>query len=174
MIFFSDFYWHNLGFLVKILIFLGFLCKINCQDGGKKSKKPMILATNEKIQDLDKKFKIIQDDQRSWQENQDTKHWVLKGNFSEITGRKNCQWLPPSCCFFCLQKARIVHFASSHVKKCLVLLQNLVWKMHDLRSRKRHFLLHEWIIDVQRETDASLLVYNFIIDESSRFIVFHK
>ena len=28
-----------------------------------------------KIQDLGKKFKIIQDYPRSWQENQDAKHW---------------------------------------------------------------------------------------------------
>ena len=77
VIFFSDFDWHDLGFLGKILIFLGFLGKINCQDLGKKSKKSKILARNEKkIQDLGKKFKIIQDHPRSWQENQDAKHWV--------------------------------------------------------------------------------------------------
>ena len=76
MIFFSEFHWHDLGFLGKILIFLGFLGKINCQDLGKKYKKSKILATNEKkIQDLGKKFKIIQDYPRSWQENQDAKHW---------------------------------------------------------------------------------------------------
>ena len=71
MIFFSDFRWHDLGFLGKILIFLGILGKINCQDLGKKSKKSKILATNEKkskilarnsrlskiIQDLGKKTK---------------------------------------------------------------------------------------------------------------------
>ena len=50
MIFFSDFRWHDLGFLGKILIFLGIL--------GKKSKKSKILATNEK-------------NPRSWQEIQD-------------------------------------------------------------------------------------------------------
>ena len=48
MIFFSEFQWHDLGFLGKVLIFLGFLGKINCQDLGKKSKNPKILATNEK------------------------------------------------------------------------------------------------------------------------------
>ena len=44
VIFFSDFDWHDLGFFGKILIFLGFLGKINCQDLGKKSKKSKILA----------------------------------------------------------------------------------------------------------------------------------
>ena len=57
VIFFSDFDWHDFGFLGKILIFLGFLGKIDCQDFGKK-------------------FKIIQDYPKSWQENQDSKHWV--------------------------------------------------------------------------------------------------
>ena len=65
---FSDFHWRDLQFLGKILILLGFLGKINCQDVGKKSKKSKILATNEKspvrnsrssksIQDLGKKAK---------------------------------------------------------------------------------------------------------------------
>ena len=58
MIFFSDFHWHDFGLLAKILIFLGFLGKINCQDLGKKSKKSKILARNEK-------------NPRSWQEIQD-------------------------------------------------------------------------------------------------------
>ena len=63
------------GFLARSSFFFGFLGKINCQDLGKKSKKSMILATNEKkIQELGKKFKIIQDYTRSWQENQDAKH----------------------------------------------------------------------------------------------------
>ena len=75
MIFVFEIYWHDLAFHGKILIFLGFLGKVNCQDFGKKSKKSKILATNAKIQDLDKKFKIIQDYSRSWQENQDAKHW---------------------------------------------------------------------------------------------------
>jgi len=52
VIFFFETHWHDLGFLGKILIFPGFLGKINCQDLGKKSK---ILATNEK-------------NPRSWQE----------------------------------------------------------------------------------------------------------
>ena len=46
--FFSDFDWHDLGFLGKILLFLGFIGKNNCQDLGKKSKKSKILARNEK------------------------------------------------------------------------------------------------------------------------------
>ena len=70
VIFFSDFHWHDLGFLGKIMIFLGFLGKINCQDLGKKSKKSKIwqqmkkskiLARNSRlskiIQDLGKKTK---------------------------------------------------------------------------------------------------------------------
>ena len=48
MILFSEFYRHDLRFLGKILIFLGFLGKINCQDLGKKSGKPKILATSGK------------------------------------------------------------------------------------------------------------------------------
>ena len=85
VIFFCEFHWHDLGFLAKILISLGFLGKINCQDHGKKSKKSKILGTNErnprswqqmkKIQDLGKKFKSIQVYPRYWQENQDAKHW---------------------------------------------------------------------------------------------------
>ena len=58
MIFFPELNWHDLGFLDKMLIFLGFLGKINCQDLGKKSKKSKILATHEK-------------NLRSWQEIQD-------------------------------------------------------------------------------------------------------
>ena len=55
VIFFSDFQWYDLGFFAKILIFLGFLGKINCQDLGEKSE---ILARNEK-------------NPKSWQEVQD-------------------------------------------------------------------------------------------------------
>ena len=84
MIFFFEILWHGLRFLGKILIFLGFLGKINCQDLGKKSEKSKILATNEKIQDLGKKFKIIQDYPRSWQENQDAKHWVALLNYDHL------------------------------------------------------------------------------------------
>ena len=58
MIFFFEIHWHDFGFLGKILIFLRFLGKINCQDLGKKSKKSKILAANEK-------------NPRSWQEIQD-------------------------------------------------------------------------------------------------------
>ena len=58
VILFFEIQWHDLGFLGKILIFLGFLGKINCQDLGKK-------------------FKIIQDYSRSWQENQKAKHWAM-------------------------------------------------------------------------------------------------
>ena len=72
VIFFSEFHWHVLGFLGKILIFLGFLGKINCQDLGKKSKKSKILATSEKNPRF---WQEIQDYPRSWQENQDAKHW---------------------------------------------------------------------------------------------------
>ena len=72
VIFFSDFHWHDLGLLGKVLIFLGFLgktnCqdlgKINCQDLGKKPKKSKILATNEKSKILARNSrlsKIIQD-----------------------------------------------------------------------------------------------------------------
>ena len=56
---------------------LDFFGKINYKDFGKKSRKSKILATMKKIQDLGKKFKIIQDYPRSWQENQDAKHWEL-------------------------------------------------------------------------------------------------
>ena len=59
MIFFSDFHWYDVGFL-------GFLGNINCQDLDKKSKKSMILATNEKnprprqeIQDYPRLSKIL-------------------------------------------------------------------------------------------------------------------
>ena len=52
VVFFSDFDWYDLGLLGMILIFLGFLGKINCQDLGEK-------------------FKIIHDYPRSWQKNQD-------------------------------------------------------------------------------------------------------
>ena len=48
MTFLSDFHWHDLEFLGKILVFLGFLGKINFQDLRMKSKKSKILATNEK------------------------------------------------------------------------------------------------------------------------------
>ena len=68
MIFFFEIHWHDLGFLDKILIFLEFLGKINCQYLGKKSKKSKILATNEtnprswrEIQDYPRLSKIIQD-----------------------------------------------------------------------------------------------------------------
>ena len=61
MILFYYFHWHDLGLLSKILSFLGLLGKINYQELGKKSKKSKILATNEKIRDVGKKFKIIQD-----------------------------------------------------------------------------------------------------------------
>ena len=50
-----------LKFLAKILIFLGFLGKINCQEFGKKIEKSNILARNSRlskiIQDLGKKTK---------------------------------------------------------------------------------------------------------------------
>ena len=82
VIFFSEFHWHDLGFLGKILIFLEFLGKVNCQDLGKKFKKSKILARNSRlskiIRDLGKKFKVIQDYPRSWLENQDAKHWIKK------------------------------------------------------------------------------------------------
>ena len=48
LIFFSAFQWHDFGFLAKILIFLGFLGKITCQDFVKNSKKSKILARNDK------------------------------------------------------------------------------------------------------------------------------
>ena len=67
MMFFSVFDGHDLGFLGKILIFLG---NINCQDFGKKSN---ILARNEKNS---RSWQEIQNYPRSWQENQDAKHWV--------------------------------------------------------------------------------------------------
>ena len=64
--FFFEIHWHDLGFLGKILIFLGFLGKNNCQDLGKKSKKSKILAKNEKnprswqvIQDYSRLSKIL-------------------------------------------------------------------------------------------------------------------
>ena len=61
VIFFSEFRWSDLGFLGKILIFLGFLGKINCRDFGKKYKESKILATNSRLskinQDLGKKTK---------------------------------------------------------------------------------------------------------------------
>ena len=52
-------------------------CKI-FQDRGKKSKKILGIHGEkiENIQDLGKKFKIIQDYPRFWLENQDAKHWV--------------------------------------------------------------------------------------------------
>ena len=65
VIFFSDFYWNDLGFLGKILIFLRFSGKINCPDFGKKSKKSKISATNEKKSKIlvrnSRLSKIIQD-----------------------------------------------------------------------------------------------------------------
>ena len=89
MIFVSDFHWHDLGFLGKISISLEFLGKNYCQDLGQKSKKSKILATNEKIQDLHKKFKIIQDYPRSWQENQDVKHWVPPNRVGDVIEKVN-------------------------------------------------------------------------------------
>ena len=77
VIFFSEFHWHDLEFLGKVLIFLGFLGKINCQDLGKKSKKSKILATNEKNP---RYWQENQDYPRSWQGNLDAKHWVAMGN----------------------------------------------------------------------------------------------
>ena len=66
VIFFADFHWHDLGFFGNILISLGFLGEINCQDLGKKSKKINTLATNEKkarywqeIQDYPRLSKIL-------------------------------------------------------------------------------------------------------------------
>ena len=66
MIFLSDFHWDDLEFFAKILIFLGFLAKINCHYLAKKSKKSMILARSEKnpkswqeIQSYPTLFKII-------------------------------------------------------------------------------------------------------------------
>ena len=41
-----------------------------------------------KIQDLGKKFKIIQDYPRSWQENQDAKHWATS-ELNRIEPSKN-------------------------------------------------------------------------------------
>ena len=43
MIFFSDFQWHDLGIVAKILIFLGYHGKINCQDLDRKSEKSKTL-----------------------------------------------------------------------------------------------------------------------------------
>ena len=66
MIFFFEIHWYDLELLGKVLIFLGFLGKINCQDLGKNSMKSKILATNEKnprswqeIQDYPRFFKIL-------------------------------------------------------------------------------------------------------------------
>ena len=69
--FFSDFDWHDLGFLGKILIFLGFLGKINSQD-------------------LDNK---IQDYAGSWQENQDAKHWVGNSISNDVAWRNTVNLL---------------------------------------------------------------------------------
>ena len=76
VIFFSDFHWHDLGFLGKILIFLGFLGKIKCQDLSKKSKKSKILAINEKKSKIFARNSRLSKILASWQENQDAKHWV--------------------------------------------------------------------------------------------------
>ena len=66
VIFFSDSKCHDLGFLTKILIFLGFSDKTHCQDIDKKFKKSKILARNKKnprswedIQDYPKFSKIL-------------------------------------------------------------------------------------------------------------------
>ena len=54
--------------------------------------KSKILAKNEKkIKDLVKKFKIIQDYPRSWQENQDAMHWAAK---NQRILKPKCQMLP--------------------------------------------------------------------------------
>ena len=57
MIFFSEFHWHYLGFLGKILIFLGILGKINCRKLGKKLRNPRSWQKMKKVQDLGKKIK---------------------------------------------------------------------------------------------------------------------
>ena len=90
--FFFEIHWHDLGFLGKILIFLGFLGKNNCQDLGKKSKKSKILATNEKNP---RSWQEIQDYLRSWQENQDAKHWEttdLSSHIKRVNSRINVEF----------------------------------------------------------------------------------
>ena len=84
VIHFSNFRWHDLGFLSNMLICLGSLGNINRQDVGKKTKKSKILVTKEKNQDLRKKLKNIQDYPRSSQKSQDVNHW----DFEEILSRR--------------------------------------------------------------------------------------
>ena len=64
--FFFDSQWHDLGFFAKISIILGFF-------GGNYLSRSW--QEIQDVQDLGKKFKIIQDCPRSWQENEDGRHW---------------------------------------------------------------------------------------------------
>ena len=77
-----------LDFFARSWFFLDFLATLIAKILARLNAK--ILARNEEIQDLDKKFKIIQDYPRSWQENQYAKHWVQ--NYSKKLESPNVRW----------------------------------------------------------------------------------
>ena len=66
-----------LDFLARSCFFLDLLARIIAKILARNLKNPRFWQEMRKIQDLGKKFKIIQDYPRSWQENQDAKHWVF-------------------------------------------------------------------------------------------------
>ena len=64
-------------FLARSWFFLDFLARLIAKILARNLRNPRSWQQMKKIHDLGKKFKIIQDYPRSWQENQDTKHWVF-------------------------------------------------------------------------------------------------
>ena len=95
MIFFSDFHWHDLGFLAKILICLDFLARLIIKIMARNLRNPRSLQELEKYPRYCQKIKNIQDYRKSWQENQDAKHQksaaVLKVWVPKLqSGYRNC------------------------------------------------------------------------------------